>query len=36
MDYAQVVVVAALEIADLPPSMLEMPALSVCCALASE
>ena len=35
VDYGEVVVVAAMEMADIPPSVLEMPALSVCCTLAS-
>ena len=33
VDLGQVVTVVTLEIADLPPSVLEMPALSACCSL---
>jgi hypothetical protein len=34
VDLGQVVTVVPLEIADLPPSVLEIPALSTCCSLA--
>ena len=36
MDLGQVVTVVTLEIADLPPSVLEIPVLSSCCSLAGE
>ena len=34
VDLGQVVTVVTLEIADLPPSVLEIPVLSSCCSLA--